>query len=515
MAEVARTNLRLKALKPKGVRAMQAGLARAYDASATGGRVSGWMASGSGPNAVVMSSVHEMRRKVRQMVRNNGWAAASITTLASETIGSGIKPMSKSPDRNFQAAAQEHWADWAMDADADGVLDLYGLQTLAAREVYEAGEVFLLKVRRNPDDAASPVIQYRMIEPEQVPVELDRIEPNGHVIRQGVEFDAAGNRVAYHVYRYHPSDAVQQIGSGEIIRIPADDMLHVFRPLRAGQIRGLPNLAPVLLKIFDLDGYEDAELVRKKVAALMTGFITTPDPEDTSLVNAATAENAADATGAVSAALVPGGMNILKPGQEVEFSSPADVGGSYDPFLTWNLRAFAAGIGLSYEQVTGDLTKVNYSSLRAGTLKQRRKMRQDQHQIFARQFCLPIWREVITTGVMAGDISVANFESQRRKHLRVQWMPEGFEWVDPVKEQAAEQSAVRNGFKSRQSVVAQLGRDIDVVDGEIKADNDRADSLELVLDTDPRRVTKVGTMQSRFIDDDETESAETESAETA
>lgn len=492
---VARTRARLKSLKPAGVKAMQANFARAYDASSRSGRLQGWMASGSGPNAVTLSSVHELRRKVRQMVRNNAWAASAISTQVSECIGSGIKPMSKSPDRNFQNDAQELWADWVPEADADDRLDFYGLQGLAAREMYEAGEVFIRRLNRDPSEGLVLPLQYQLIEAEQVPVELDRIEPNGHVIRQGVEFNPSGRRVAYHVWRQHPNDASIEAHAGEIVRVPADEMIHLFKPLRAGQVRGLPNLAPVLLKVFDLDGYEDAELVRKKVAAMFAAFITSPEADDRSPL--ATATDEPDAAGTVATELGPGTMVYLDPGDDVTIGSPADVGGAYGDFLTWQLRAFAAGAGLSYDQVTGDLTKVNYSSIRAGTLKLRRRMRMDQQQVIGHQFCRPVWRSVIETGVMAGELRTTGYIRNRRAHLRVQWMPEGWEWVDPQKEQAAEQSAVRNGFTSRTAVVAKLGRDVDQVDEEIRADNDRADGLGLVFDTDPRRVSRAGLTQAR------------------
>ncbi|PJK27375.1 hypothetical protein [Minwuia thermotolerans] len=140
---------------------------------------------------------------------------------------------------------------------------------------------------------------------------------------------------------------------------------------------------------------------------------------------------------------------------------------------------------------------MNYSSTPTGTLKLRRRMRMDQQQMIAHQLCRPVWRDVVETGVMSGELRVRDFIGNRRCHLRVQWMAEGWEWVDPQKEQAAEQSAVRNGFTSRQSVVAKLGRDIDHVDAEIAADNARADSLGLVLDTDPRRVSRAGLTQAR------------------
>ena len=77
--------------------------------------------------------------------------------------------------------------------------------------------------------------------------------------------------------------------------------------------------------------------------------------------------------GIALAGLEPGTLQILEPGEDIKFSDPADVGGSYSEFLRTQFRAVAAAIGITYEQLTGDLTGVNYSSIRAGLLEFRRR----------------------------------------------------------------------------------------------------------------------------------------------
>ncbi|GHU14653.1 hypothetical protein FACS189449_11650 [Alphaproteobacteria bacterium] len=99
----------------------------------------------------------------------------------------------------------------------------------------------------------------------------------------------------------------------------------------------------------DLDQYEDAELVRKKTAAMFAGFVTRLDPEDN--VFGDQRDVGSDFCG-----LEPGTMQFLEPGEDVKFSSPADVGGTYEVFIKQQLRAISVGLGITYEQLTGDLS---------------------------------------------------------------------------------------------------------------------------------------------------------------
>ena len=93
----------------------------------------------------------------------------------------------------------------------------------------------------------------------------------GARVRAGIEFNALGQRTAYWVMRDRPGDPLTSVRR-EPLRLPAADCLHLFKPLAAGQLRGITWLAPVLLRLHELDQFEDAALVKAKVAALFTGF---------------------------------------------------------------------------------------------------------------------------------------------------------------------------------------------------------------------------------------------------
>ena len=212
---------------------------------------------------------------------------------------------------------------------------------------------------------------------------------------------------------------------------------------------------------------------------MFAGFVTKNAPED-SLIG----EQSPDANGTALAGLEPGTMQVLLPGEDVKFSTPADVGATYDTFMRVQLRSIAAGMGITYEQLTGDLTGVNYSSIRAGLLEFRRRCEQIQHQVLVFQMCRPIWQAWIDAAVLSGALPQSK---DLAPYYDVKWIPPGFAWVDPLKDIKAQIMAVRAGFKSRAEVVSEQGYDAQAIDREIAADNERADSLGLEYDSDPRK----------------------------
>ena len=460
-----------------------------YDGVGGGRRSIAWSVGNPGAVAALLYTQSDLRAKSRDLVRRNAWANSALESYVANAIGTGIKPQSMVQDATTREAIQSLWRDWCVDADAAGLTDFYGLQALACRAMLEGGEAIVRLRYRRPEDGLTVGLQLQVLEPEHLPVTLNTVAPNGNVIRAGIEFDALGRRVAYHLYRSHPEDGILAPMSGNgglaTVRVDAAEVIHLFRPLRPGQIRGEPWLARALVKLNELDQYDDAELVRKKTAAMFAGFVTRLSPEDNLL-----GEGSANADGVALAGLEPGTMQILEPGEDIKFSSPADVGGSYAEFLRMQFRAVAAAMGITYEQLTGDLTQVNYSSIRAGLLEFRRRVEALQHGVIVHQLCRPIWQAWMAQVVLEGALTLPGFArgdaTQQRAFLAVKWIPQGWQWVDPLKEADAMKAAIRSGLMSRSEAISANGYDAEDVDREIAADNARADELGLVFDSDPR-----------------------------
>jgi len=308
-----------------------------------------------------------------------------------------------------------------------------------------------------------------------LPFDKTEAAANGNRIRCGIEFDAIGRRVAYHFRRRHPGDSTDQgMITPETVRIPAEEVLHVYRPIDAGQIRGLPHVAPAMVRLFLLDQYDDAELDRKKTAAMFAGFITKTAPEEQLMGEI----EATDDSGA-TVSLEPGTLQVLLPGEDVKFSSPADVGGGYEAFQYRTLLSVSASLGLPYHLVTGDVRQANYSSLRAELVEFRRRVEQLQHGVIAHQLCRPVWARWLETAVLSGALDLPDFTRSPARYRPVNWIPPRWDWVDPLKDIQAQVLAMEAGIISRRKVVEATGYDVEEIDRENAADAKRAAEMGL------------------------------------
>ena len=328
-------------------------LSTGFDGAQMQRRLVAWRAGGESINSLMLQGGELQRARARQLVRTNPYASNAAASFAAHAAGCGIKPSSLVEDGALKDQIQRLWLAWTDEADADGLTDFYGLQTMAARAMFEAGECFFRFRARRPEDGLSVPLQLQMLSSEHLPLAKCETLPNGNEIIFGIELDRIGRRVAYHFHRTHPGD-VRQRGMGETVRVPADQVLHVFHPIAEGQIRGVPWVAPAMVRLWLLDQYDDAELDRKKVAAMFAGFVTRPGPDDVMGEDAAQK----DADGAALIGLQPGTMQLLLPGEDIKFSDPADVGGSYEAFQYRTLLACCSAMGVPYTNVTGDLSPI-------------------------------------------------------------------------------------------------------------------------------------------------------------
>lgn len=440
-------------------------------------RLRGWQPPLENINSLVAAGGPRLLARSRELVVTNGYAANACEAFAANLVGDGIKPSSLIEDAELRDRVQRLWLAWTDEADADGLTDFYGLQAMVAREMFVAGECFVRLRPRRAEDGLLVPLQVQLLQSEMLPFDKTETAGNGNRIRCGIEFDAIGRRVAYHFRRRHPGDSTDR---GEIIpetvRMPAGDVLHVFRPIDAGQIRGLPHVAPAMVRLFLLDQYDDAELDRKKTAAMFAGFITKTAPEEQLMGEI---EDAEEGTGIAS--LEPGTLQVLLPGEDVKFSSPADVGGGYEAFQYRTLLSIAASVGLPYHLVTGDVRQANYSSLRAELVEFRRRVGQLQHGVIAHQLCRPIWRRWLEAAVLSGALDLEELATA----LPVQWIPPRWDWVDPLKDIQAQLLAIEAGLLSRRKAVEATGYDIEEIDRENAADRDRAEGLGLTYRASP------------------------------
>lgn len=436
---------------------------RSYD-GAQGGRR--WRGAGEMPAPISagLTARGPLSRRARYLVANNAMAAAGLEAWTSALVGSGIRPTPTHPDAAFCATAAASFEGWTDRADADGLGDAYALQALAARLLVRDGECFV--VMNHADDGA---LQLRVLDSEMIDPAMNRELGGGARIISGIEFDASGRRIAYHVFKERPG---LPLGAGlDTIRLPAEDVCHVFKPETAGQIRGVSWFASVLLRLRDLDDAHDAQIMRQKTAALMTGFIVSADGQ-------VPFDGERDG-GTLEGGLEPGTIKVLSPGQDYRQSDPAKIGAEAVDFLRLTAKEVAAGLGVPASAITGDYGDANYSSLRAELVAFRRRVEALQHNVLVYQLCRPIRRRFITSEVLSGRLSAPGFMADPEPYLACRWIVPKQEWTDPAKDVAAEIEAINAGLMSRRQAVEARGISVEELDTERAADAAREAVLGL------------------------------------
>lgn len=409
-----------------------------------------------------------IRNRARYLAANSAVAARAVQAFVDNVVGPGITLLPKISGRELKAVLLDTWNAWTDASDLDGLHNLYGLQALAVRMMFIDGEVFVRLLI-----AADGSLRLQLLPAEFIDTTITR----DNVIA-GVEFDELGRRTAFFMYEWHPGNLLRLPKSN---RVPSTEVLQIFRPTVPGQVRGVSALLPIMTKLNDLDQFDRATLVKQKVAALLTGFVVTPNENP---LGAAKADD-----GAWTASLEPGTIQRLSPGESLEFSDPPETAG-YSDYAKTQLRLIASGLGLPYNILSGDLSDTSYSSARVGLIEFRKYIDALQWQ-FVHMFCRPVFQRWVELEVLRGTIRApANGIGQYNRNIT--WAPPAMQMTDPQREVDAMVRAIRAGLMSREMAVASFGYDLAEVDAQISAGNVAADAAGIVLDSDPRRVTQQG-----------------------
>lgn len=462
---------------------------RKFDAGSNGRRTKGWKTGSEGPNVELAASIHEMRNRSRDLYNNNPDAFKAINTIVANVVGTGIRPtVSISSDQNdkkakkSKAALTKAWKNFADKTTCDfhEKLSFYSLQRQVAITCFMSGSA-IVRIRRNTKGFP---FSLQVFEPDILDSARDMtIVTSGGYIQRGVEFDKDGKIVAYWMFDRNPHDNVlmnQMISR----RIPVKDesglwqVIHIFDQIRPGQADGYPIGVSTFLKLRDLDVYEDAELVKQQVSACLAGFIYDSSFES------ATIGMGKDTSGNVLEKLEPGSIEVLPPGKDIKFSNPPNKEG-YPEYVKAVKRSIAAGYLVTYEDLTGDLSNANFSSLKSGQNGFKRMVQIWQDNIMINDLCSKVWNVFLIGCDMKGIIKLTDRDDPSND-FPATWTPPAIAMVDPVKETKALIDSIRAGLTSYQDVQRQLGNDPDVTLEEIFSDNQTMDKYNLKLDSDPR-----------------------------
>lgn len=420
-------------------------------------------------DAEIRGDIMALRKRAREMVRNSAHAARFLDLVSDNVIGAtGIqlqaRPRDELGEYDEEAAKkiEEAWERWSEPhrCSADGRSGWLDVQDLHVQTQAQDGESVLRLLPGFRNDFGFAV---QHLDPDQLDEKLNRPAGDGkNEIRMGVEIDRWGRAVAYWLWDTHPFD-LQGSAGRERIRVPAEQVVHRYQLKRPGQTRGYTWFAPILMDARMLAMLQEAELVASRMAAAKGGFFETEVEMDP--------ESPAGSKMSYSWEMEPGVWDQLPPGMKPHFVDPTHPNAAFGEFNRIVLHTIAAGLKTSYASLTGDLTSVNFSSIRAGTLQERDiwKRLQEREAMHTHRRVFLAW---LPWALAMGQIDLSVRE--RRRYERHRWNPRGWPWVDPLKDMAAAEKAIGLGLDSRTRLAAEAGRDFEEIMEEQKREQEVA-----------------------------------------
>lgn len=431
-------------------------------------------------NTTLRYQLRMLRARSRQACKSNPFAKRFVSMVVNNVCGpnpfllqSKVKFNSGRLDLKANKQIEETYKAWGRKGQCEitgkWAWSLY--QRSIVKVLATDGEV-LLRRYKGPQYGKYGY-QFQLIDIDRLDETKNESLKSGGAIHMGVEIDSTERPVAYHVLKRKPS----QWNSGGFTReyqvIPADEIIHLYVPDYAEQIRGAPWMYSALLNLVHLGAFEEAAVIAANVGAAQMGFIELEG--DASAMVA----DGKDHAGNPQIDAEPAMFTYLPAGHKVSSWMPKYPDAAVEPFIKAMLRGISSGLDVAYHNLSSDMEGVNYSSARIAELDER------DHWMTLQSFMIdhlhqPCYEEWLQMQMLLGNVDLNIAKIERYKSVR--WQPRRWAWVDPVKEVRANVEAIDAKIKSRTRVAAEQGEDIEDVFEELAEEEILASAKKLSLE---------------------------------
>ena len=461
---------------------------RNYAAASKGRLFADFTGSNRSADSEIRWALRDIRNRSRDLERNNEYFRRYLHLLRTNVVGENgfrLQVRARDASRNLDVLGNQiienAWKEFSRlgGCTVDGKMSLVDLQSHVITGMARDGEVFLRIVKGK---FLRHGIAVQIIEPDRVDEEMNERYRNGNDVRMGVELNQYKAPVAYHVLLNHPGDYdYTTLASGtKRVRIPASEVMHIYRSERADQTRGVPWSTSAIPALKMLHGYREAELVAARTAASKMGFFTSPAGDG--YMADAYEEDGGQGSPIYEAS--PGTFAQLPAGVEFTPFDPSHPTSAFADFEKSILRGIAGGLGVSYTSLANDLEGTSYSSIRQGALEER-DFYKTLHKFMVEHFLDPLYRVWLDHVVQFGYTSITGVGKYEKFSNEFIFRARGFQWVDPLKEINAAVVGLQNGILSHSDIAANYGRDADDTFAAIEQDKKLAEQHGLKMAYEP------------------------------
>lgn len=456
--------------KPIPVRATP--VLRAYAAGQIDRLTYSFGATMQSANQIIRTTLWEMRGRSRTLGMNNPYVRKFFKSLVINCIGENgiaLQCQAKGPDGKFDVAGnklvESSFSEWGREGNCDvtGKLSIVDFLALALECIARDGEVLIRKRKGWTGNKWRYSLQ--LIEADHLWEQYNVMElPNGNKIVMSVEVNPDGRPVAYHLLKKHPGDSFWGVNM-ERVRIPAEEIEHVYIVERVNQNRGVPWIYASMLELHRIGEFRAAAIVNAQVGASKMGIwesadLNDPLPGTGSSVDAVKGmATGKDEKGNYVQDAVPGAFDFAPAGYKLVKFDPTYPNNEFGPFNKTMLHGACAGMLSAYATITGDLESVTFSSIRSGKIDEREMYRFITWWFIRKtldKFIYSDWLELsLLSGALIFPSGKALPPSVFSKFNKPKWGPRGFDWVDPLKDIESTILEIDNKLSTRTIAVAE------------------------------------------------------------
>ncbi len=443
---------------------------RSFDGANSSRLTSDWGTTVTSADAELRDNLGAMRSRWRELERNNDYGNRFLSLLENNVIGSEgvnlamhILDPSGKLDTKACAIIEAAWTKWSKknNCTISGLYSMDEVCRLSLRSAARDGSILCQKIIGS-EAGNSFGFSLKPMEGDHLDRFYSGYAPNGNEVRLGVEYDkdSVGQKrkpVAYWITPRHPGDFIGYAGNYTRRRVPADEVIHLFRATRFEQSEGVPWGSSAMSGLNMLGAYQETALISARAGACQEGYIKLTTGEEYK-------GDAIDENGNQLNTMEPGVVKVLPNGAEFVANNPNNPNTSYSEYVKAVLRGISAGLGVSYNTLANDLENVNYSSIRAGLLDERDMYRTIQRW-FIDAFMQPIFDAWLPLAFLSGEIQLPF--AKMDKFNAPTWKARTWAWVDPKKDQEANILATNNYMDSPQHILESQGRSPEKVLDEI------------------------------------------------
>lgn len=423
-------------------------LKRNYDAGSYEKSNQNWRVMNQSAEFTDRGSRDNVRARARDLERNSDIMNAAIGAFKRNIVGGGYHIQAKTGDTELNDEIERAWKKWCkkQNCDVTGTQSFNQIIRMAVeRKKVDGGILF---VKRYTKEGFVP-FQLQMIEVDELDLNQTTPKKSGNKVVGGIEYNSYNKPQGYYIKQYE----LDGYSMTEPVFIEAKDVIFYFTKKRPSQLREMSDMAATIPRIRDLNEFMVAVSVKERIAACLSVFIKKVLP-----TTGIGRGNGTDArTSYEGKTITPGMIKEMNAGDEIQVVNPTGQAADATSFTKLQQRLVGAGLGVSYEATSRDMSESNYSSARQALIEDELTFKEDKEQLI--EILDEIYETFVISLALAGKINVKGFWGNKEEYLAHEWVQEPKPWIDPAKESKANETALMSGQKTFKQIAAESGKD--------------------------------------------------------